>query len=128
MLKRYIITIIVGAALGTLSFFLVGGASASGLELLLAFCNAFSVSGILLICIGLLVFVSNHGAFDMIAYGTQYVLGLMIRKPDKSKYRDYYDYTEKKHQNKTRFGYILAVGGAYLFVGIVLTVIYNICL
>lgn len=124
-MKKYLITAAVGALLSAGVFFIIGGQTAEGAALLLAACNAVTAAGVFVFCAGLLVFASNHGAFDIFSYGIMFTVSLMFKNPDKEKYKDYFDYTEKKHAKKAKFGYILIVGGVYLFIAAVLTVIYE---
>lgn len=50
------------------------------------------VPGILLLGAGLLVFVTDGGAFDMLAYGVIKLVDLFRKDYDKRKYKTFYDY------------------------------------
>lgn len=87
-------------------------------------CDAFSIPGVLAICFGLLVIVSNGGAFDMLAYSMRAFFRLFKKDPLDRKYGSYYDYQQARKEKKRSFWYFIIVGGAYLLVGIVLLIVY----
>ena len=86
--------------------------------------DAFSIPGVLLICFGLLVVVSNGGVFDMLSYGLRSALRVFKKDPIDRKYGDFYGYRKARQQKKRGFWFMIIVGTAYLLVGIVLLLLY----
>lgn len=64
-------------------------------------CDAFFASGVSLSCVGLIVFASNGGAFDMLAYGVQ-ILFYMFAEifSGGTIKRKHKDFTSIKNQRK----------------------------
>ncbi|MBO4355807.1 MAG: DUF3899 domain-containing protein [Clostridia bacterium] len=89
-------------------------------------CDAFSVPGILLICVGILVWLSGEGAFNGLGYLFRYLRRSLIpggrtRYPHET----YYDYVQEKSGKKGGgFGFLFIVGGAFLLVGLVFLVLF----
>ena len=92
-------------------------------EIIRYICDGFFVSAICVGGLGLLVFVSNEGAFDMIAYGLSSFFSLF--KTKERKYNSYFDYKESKAKNKIESGFILYVGLLLLLITIILYFVYS---
>ncbi len=86
--------------------------------------DSFMVSGVLLGGLGLLVFASNEGTFDMLTFGTKQFFGF-FRKNKEQKYADYYEYKEKRAANKVKFGSILICGLIYLLLAVASYVMFT---
>lgn len=112
-----VFTVLVGWARGVFT-------ETDTVTLLICWCDAFTVPGILGVAFGLLVVASNGGAFDMLAYGVKSIFRLLKRDPIDRKYGGYYEYQQARRSKKRSFWYMIIVGGAYLLVGIVLLVVY----
>lgn len=88
--------------------------------------SAIAISGILGVSSGLLIGLSNGGAFDIFAYGGRIFARMFIKKDVKDrKYPTYYDYREARKKKKRAFWYVVIVGGCYLLVGVVVSVVGN---
>lgn len=122
---KYLIPFLICAVVVILILVSRGAFVKSGRGLVLDLCDAFSVSGALMFGIGLLVFVTNGGAFDMLAFGFIKLIDLFKRDLTKVKYRTFYDYREAQKEKKRTFVNLLIVGGAYLLVGIALLLVFN---
>ena len=85
--------------------------------------DAFFVSGVLITSAGAIVFTSNHGAFDMLAYGLSAFMD-MFRKSENKKYDSFYDYKESKADKKTGFGFLLICGAFFLIVSMIMLYCY----
>lgn len=88
-------------------------------------CDSFCITGVICCCAAGLLFCSNKGAYDGLFFGVRQAFGVMFKDPNKLKYKDLYEYKEAKSKNRAEFRYILWIGLAYLFVGIVFLVVYN---
>ena len=72
---------------------------------------------------GGLVFCTNEGALDMLAFGFIKLFDL-FKKPQDVKYRTYYDYKESKKGRKRPVAVLLIVGLAFIAISIPFWVLY----
>lgn len=72
--------------------------------------DAFFAVGMLYVCAGLLVVVSNAGTFTIIGYGLIQFFNFFRRNLSKEKYRTFYEYRLAKEQDKKSFCYLLIIG------------------
>ncbi len=125
--RKYIVTAMVGLALAMAVMGIRGGYGATDQALLLqALCDACFVAGILLVCVGLLIFVAGDGMFDMLGYGVRKLLRLVLPQEKQDQFpKTFFDYREMKHGGgKAPFGYLLLVGAGYLLLAAVMLVMY----
>ena len=86
--------------------------------------DSFAIPGAVCLAVGILVWASNGGAFDIFAYGGRSFVRMFKKKYTRDKkYPTYYDYREARKNVKRNFLYMVIVGGAFLTVGIVLLVV-----
>ncbi len=87
-------------------------------------CDAFTIPGILCLCVGALLWVSNDGFF----YGLSYCLEIAWKAlipGGRRKMERYYDYvTRKKEKKVTGYGFLFAWGGVCMAVAIVFLVLF----
>ena len=122
---KYVITAGVLAVLTVLTAWARGAFSATEMQDVIGYwCDAFSVPGLITLCIGLLVVASNGGVFDMLVYGVVRLFALFKKDPVDRKYGGYYEYQQSRRAKKRPFWFLVIVGGAYLLVGIILLVVY----
>ncbi len=88
--------------------------------------DGLAIPGVVITGIGLLVFLSNEGAFDIIGYGLILFIGKFKKNVSDRKYETFYDYKLAKHANKNSFAHILLVGLFFLALGILFTILYNV--
>ena len=88
-------------------------------------CDTFSVPGVMLIMAGLLVLVSNQGAFEGIGYALRHAVKMLV--PGPKKMETYYDYLKRKRGKKiTGYGFLFVTGLVNLFLaGIFMALFYN---
>lgn len=98
-------------------------------EVMQALCDAFFVSGILLLCFGALVFCSSKGSFD----GLSYILHVFFvgHNWSKTNFKDkqtYREYVEEKHAKRKEKGFnpafMVLVGLAFMAVSFVFLALY----
>ena len=87
-------------------------------------CDAFFVVGVVITSVGLLIFSSNEGTFDMLVYGVSSFFDL-FRKVSAKKYATFYDYRESRADKKIRFGFMLVCGLVFLAVAFIMFFIYR---
>ena len=92
--------------------------------LLARLCDAFFIPGVVSVGVGLLVLLSNGGAFDMFAYGGRVFIGMFRKDPLERKYGSYHEYRRARKEKKRSFWYMIIVGGVYVAVAAVLFVVY----
>lgn len=122
---KFLITVLVGLA-GVAGFlysrdFLEVAALSQKLHIL---CDAFFVVGVVLTAVGLLVFTTNEGAFDMIVYGMRSFIDL-FKKTNTRKYETYYDYRVARSEKKLKFGFLLICGLVFLAASVALFYCYK---
>ncbi len=96
----------------------------TGKALIRDLCDAFTVPGALMFCFGLLVFATNGGTFDMLAFGVRKFFELFRKDLTKVKYRTFYDYRQAQKEKKRTFIHFIIVGSAFLLVAIVFLIVY----
>ena len=96
-----------------------------GKILVLDVCDAFTLSGAIMTSIGLLVFVTNGGAFDMLAFACIKLFDLFRRDLTKAKYRTFYDYRTAKGEKKRTFLHLVLIGVVFLVVAVILVIVFN---
>lgn len=125
--RKYIVTAMVGLALALAVMGIRGGYGETDQALLLqALCDACFVAGILLSCVGLLIFVAGDGMFDMLSYGVRRLLRLVLPQEKQDQFpKTFFDYREMKHSGgKAPFGFLLVVGLAYILLAAALLAMY----
>lgn len=88
-------------------------------------CDGFSVPGVLLVCAGALIFISNYGIFNGISYAARYVARMFVPwsgRRDES----YGDYVSRRAEkgNITGYGFLFLVGGVFLAVSLVFLALF----
>ncbi len=126
-LRKYLITL----AIGFLLVFWIAWAKDifNQTELVRVFhilCDAFFVAGTLITSAGLLVFSSNEGTFDMLAYGVKSFVD-MFRKTSVRKYDTFYDYRTARSEKKFPFAFMVICGVFFLAVSLVMYFFYSRC-
>ena len=81
----------------------------------MALSDAMIIPGVFFSGIGAMIFASNNGAFDMIAFGIKSLGSRMSgNKEFKKKYDSYFDYCKEKRLNRLPFGFMLFPGLVFL--------------
>ena len=87
--------------------------------------DAFFLPGILMILCGLLVIVSNEGAFDALAYTGKSVRRIIIPERPGEKRVYYREYVEQRRQKKaTGFSFLFVIGGVFTAIGLIFMLIF----
>ena len=95
-------------------------ASLSQLEKYRILCDAFTVPGLLLILIGLLVWISNQGALDGISYAVRGLFRVFVPGAGfRQNLETYYDYLKRKEEKRVKgYGFLFLVGGISLAIAL----------
>lgn len=122
---KYLIPCLMCGAMAVVILAVRGAFVKSGKALIADLCDAFTVPGILMLGFGLLVFATNGGAFDMLAFGVRKLFDLFKRDLTKVKYRTFYDYRQAQAEKKRSFLHWIIVGGGFLLIAIIFLIIYS---
>lgn len=89
-------------------------------------CDGFFIVGLLTLCMGLLFFVNNNGAFDMLIYGVGRFFSLFKKNHKEVKYATYYDYhLARMERPKADFVYFLVIGGAMIVISLIFLALWS---
>ena len=87
-------------------------------------CDAFTIPGLLALCVGVLIWASNDGMF----YGLSYCLNVAWRAlipGARYKFERYYDYvTRKKEKRIDGYGFLFLCGGVCMAVALVFMLLF----
>ena len=84
--------------------------------------DGFFVPGILFVCFGLLIFSSNEGTFDMLAFGFKWLINTF--KKDMPRMGTFYDYRMSRREKSKSFGYICIVGLFFVAISALFAYLY----
>jgi len=86
--------------------------------------DSFLVVGIVAACIALLLFVSNEGSFDIIAYGLK-TFWSFFRRDMSKQYDTFYDYRMARQKKKIPFLFLLLCGVFFFFMSVLMYMAYR---
>lgn len=99
--------------------------SASTTQIMGVLSDAFFAAGVCLGGVGLIVFASEHGLFDMLGYAVRLFFDLFRRDVTKRKYKDFKEYREARAaREKKSTAFLLLVGLAYIAVAGIFLIVY----
>ncbi|MCQ2799130.1 MAG: DUF3899 domain-containing protein [Bacilli bacterium] len=82
------------------------------------------VPGIVLLGAGLLVFVTDGGAFDMLAYGIIKLIDVFRKDYENRKYKTFYDYKASKEGEHHHRWYLILTSLPFIVVSLILLIPY----
>lgn len=124
--KEYAITTAIALAVGVLIALSRGIFQEDELDMIITIVSdAFFIPGVLLICVGLIVYVSNEGLFLSISYGFK-AIGRTItaKKDEKLMEEKYHEYYARQMEKKTKCKHFIIVGLAFVVVSLVFVGVY----
>ena len=91
-----------------------------------ALCDGFTVSGVLFLMFGLLMWVAELGTFD----GISYAVVQLFRRMKLGRYRKGQSYSEYKEEKDKRrrngwFGFMFVIGGIFTALAIIFLILFN---
>lgn len=90
-----------------------------------ALADSFTVTGVLFLAFGALIYVSTQGMFDGLSYVGMYAVRTLIPGMRKNSPQKYGDYKLAKEEKRMKgYGYILFIGIGFLVIGIIFTVLF----
>jgi hypothetical protein len=124
-LKKYLITIGMGLAMALWVAYTKGAfAQTDTAALFHILTDSFFVPAVLITGMGLLVFVSNEGAFDGLTFAVSSFINV-FRKEKKNQYTTYYDYKKSKGDRDRSFGFMIVVGLGFMAITGIMLLIYE---
>ena len=86
--------------------------------------DAFTIPAVIMLMIGILVWISTTGTFDMLGYGLKKAKDAFVPSP--YTHEQFYDYKMRKNKKRTTgYGFMLISGGIYLIPGVVFNILYS---
>ena len=93
-------------------------------EMYRTLCDAFTVPGVLCLCVGGLLWVSNEGAFHGLGYCLDVTRKALI-PGGRQKMEKYYDYVMRHKEKKIKgFGFLFLCGGVCMAIAIVFMILF----
>ncbi len=86
--------------------------------------DAFFVPGVLLAGVGLIIFASNGGAFDMLGFAVLLFFNLFRKDVNKRKYKDFYEYRQAKKDKKRSMAFMLITGLIFIAIAVIFIIVY----
>ncbi len=88
-------------------------------------CDGLTVSGILLLCVGGLIWATNEGALDGIGYALKSTAYMFVPGGGR-KHERYSEYVEKRKEKRVKgYGFLLISGGITLGLAVILLIIHS---
>ena len=125
--KLWLISVAAGAAIALIYLRSQNGFSAPDSQTFWhILCDALFIPGILLTGLGLLVFAANGGTFDMLHYGIQKALRLVLSKEKRDRYpKTFFDYRYAKNgKPPAPTAFLLVPGLLYLLGATIALILY----
>ena len=86
--------------------------------------DACFVPGVLLAGVGLIIFASNGGVFDMLTFAVIRIFDAFRKDCKNRKYKDYYEYREAKKDKKRSMAFMLIVGAIFIVLAVIFLIVY----
>ena len=88
-------------------------------------CDALTVPGVLLVCAGALVWVSNLGALDGILYGLRLAFRALIPGKRLQKEENYQDFVAERQEKRVKgYGFLLITGAVTIAASLIFLGLY----
>ncbi len=95
-------------------------------EKLTMLCDAFTVPGMLLLMVGLLITLANAGAVDGLAYALS-VAGKALIPGGRKRTESYADFVERRNEKHAKgYGFLLISGGVTMGIAMIFLVAYHV--
>lgn len=118
---EYVITFLIGAVFTLVLLIAKGCFTETDVKTVLQYwVDSLFTSGVILLCFGMIVFISEGGGFDFLFYGVYRFITMFKNRPNDIKYRTYYDYhVARADREKRQFDYLLVVGAVITAVSLI---------
>lgn len=94
--------------------------------------NAFFLPGVVFFGLGLLIFISNFGIFDIFDFSAKQMFAQIGSKASvkekraefRKKYPDFYTYTTEKKKRRAQYTFMLLPGFLFILLSVIFTVLF----
>ena len=121
---KYAVTLLIGGVIAIVTIMAYGFSEAETIvqkHTILA--NAFTIPGVVLLMVGILMLLSRDGLFDMLTFGLGR-LGKALVPFSKKTDESFYDYKVRKSEQRLNgFSCVFVAGAVFLALGILFTVL-----
>lgn len=125
----YVCALLIGGAMAALIASNYGFQSAQeAVDRYRILCDACTIPGVSLICVGILCWVARQGAFDGLTYAVRFLFHWIHRE---SRHLRYYDYVEEKREKRAEkennsFLFLIITGAVFLLAaGVFMALFYR---
>ncbi|MFI3252507.1 MAG: DUF3899 domain-containing protein [bacterium] len=123
---KYIITAICGITIMFILFILRSTFVQSDSQIIMKdVTDAFCSAGMLLLCSGALVFVSNQGIFNMFTYSFKRFTSIFRSDETKKMNKLYYEYNRDQLASPSPMLHLFIIGALFLAIGLIFLLIYS---
>lgn len=124
--KEYAITTVAAFVVGILIALSRGIFQEDEIDMIITIISdSFFIPGVLLICVGLIVYASNEGLFLAISYGFKVIGRTITAKKDETLINEkYHEYYARQIEKKAKCKHFLIVGVAYVVISLVFVIVY----
>ncbi len=119
---KYTITFVISGSISAMIYSLHGASGSSSLaDKYRILCDAFTIPGIILLMLGLLVWISTTGTLDGITYVFSWLRARIFPAGAAKKRETYYDYVDRKSKNRSKgYAFLFICGAVFMVVALVL--------
>lgn len=124
---KYIVQAVSGLALSVGVMFYRGIAGAeSGADRVMIICDGFTVTALLFLAVGILIWIAGTGFFDIFGYAVRKGAHALFPGLVHDNLAGYYEYKTEKKADKERKGEhsTLIIGAVFLLISIILTAVW----
>lgn len=87
--------------------------------------DSFFIPGVLLICVGLIVYASNEGLFLAISYGFKVIGRTFTAKKDETLMNEkYHEYYARQIDKKAKCKHFLIIGAVFVVISLLFVIVY----
>ena len=126
-LIKYVITTALGGVISVIALMARGFFELESIaERYRALADAFTIPGVVLLMVGIILLISKDGFFDIVTYGLGR-LGRALIPFSKKTDEQFYDYKVRKAEaraSSSGYGFVFIVGAVFMAVGILFTVLF----
>ena len=124
---KYLVTFGIASVIAVLLMWFLGlfQPALPRFEVYRALSDAFFVTGMLVLCVGALVFVNRNGTFDALVYSVKYVATLYYNHKQGKKSETFYEFKQRKAEREnTPCLFLIIIGGLFVLTAGVFTLLF----
>ena len=125
--KKYLITSLIGVDVTICLLYSFGffGNELGAADAMKMLSDSFTVTGIVLLAVGAMVYVSTQGMFDSVSYMGKFVGRALIPGKRNAPLEKYGDYKVAKSEHRfTGYGFLPIVGLCFTVIGVIFTLLF----